>query len=215
VDGGNGADSILWGVASNGGSIFGGNGADTINYAGTNTIQGDAPTFNVVTLSGGAGTDLIKLGVVNSQGLGAGDEAATGPGLTQSNYYVVLSGVSGDTVRGLTGMTFTAGGSNTSVNWAGNAPTIYAASSNAFTGQLAAFGNTQDTNGGSIAVFSDGTDSVIGIYTGGAVSLFNRILVKGVDLTITTAVGAVVATATAFRFSLAANTGGGVNITFA
>jgi len=216
VDGGNGADSINWGVSSEGGSIFGGAGNDTIFYAGTNTIQGDPALFAVVTLSGGAGTDLIRLGVVNTQGLVVGQGTATGPGLTQSGYYAVLSGVSGDTVRALTGMTFTAGGSNTSVNWAGSAPSIYAASSNTFSNNAAGIGNTQDTNGGSIAVFSDGTDSVIGIMSGGgATSQWNRILVKGVDLTITTAVGGVVATATAFRFSIAANSGGGMNITFA
>jgi len=209
ISGGDGSDSIRVGQTTVAfGSIFGGAGNDTIRIAGTASTQISAGQTVISTIYGGAGTDLIIFSATASsltqQAISAGGTA----------YNAILSDVSGDTLRLLTGTNFgTANG--VSANWSfAGAPVVFVASSTIFTGKSTAFsagGSAQ----GSIGVFSDGTDSIIGIYGGGAGSAFNFFRINGIDLTITTVVGQNVALAASnFRFTVAANTGGGMNITF-
>ena len=208
VDGGNGADSIFVGLATAGsnyglGTISGGAGLDTINVGVTSVFA--AYTANG-TISGGEGVDLISVRLAAATaGVSVNSTAAI---------VAVISDVSKDTVRTLSGLNFTAGGGNTAANWVGLAPTMVATTGvGTFIGTGA--GGLAPFTAGSIGVFSDGTDSIIAIKQGDATSsAVSMILVKGVDLTITTATGSVTATATTFRFSVAANTGGGMNITF-
>jgi len=205
IDGGAGDDSIFLGSGARAaeaygiGSILGGAGNDTISVALTgysNAAQG--------TISGGAGTDLINFRMAAS--------SAAGSAVTNSSAVAaVISGVSGDTLRVLTQIAYSAGTTNTAANWVGLAPSMIIVSAATLLGS--ALGNT---TAGSIGVFSNGVDSIIGIKLGVQTeSGAAQILVKGVDLTISTGFGVVQATSTTFRFSVAANTGGGINITFA
>jgi len=205
IDGGNGADSIFLGSAGRAaeaygtGSILGGAGNDTINVAlsgYSNAAQG--------TISGGAGTDLINFRLANNTGAGM---AVT----NSSAVAAVISGVTGDTLRVLTQLAYSAGTTNTAANWVGLAPSMLIVSAATNLGSA-----LNPLTAGSIAVFSNGTDSIIGIKLGANTeSGAAQILVKGVDLTINTGFGQVQATTTTFRFSVAANTGGGININFA
>ena len=129
--------------------------------------------------------------------------------MSQAQVAAVISGVGGDTLRVLTSLSFSAG-NTTGANWQGNAGIIWVGST--ISAALAGVGDNY--TGGIVA--SDGTDSVIA-FTGAAnnnATVVSAVTVKGVDLTITTALGAVTSSTTAFRFSVAANSGGGVDITF-
>lgn len=209
IDGGNGADSIF--IAGSGGgygvgTISGGSGNDTI-FIGSGSLS--ASTFTALgTISGGNGVDRIQLAAITSNtatiaGVGTGS-------FTGSEYYAVISAPSGDTLRTFTSQGFSAGGGATAANWVGNAPTIFVGS----TVSAAASGAQLLTTGG-IGVWSDGNDSVIAINSGVAADQVSLIVAKGIDLTITTALGAVTLTGTTFRFNVAAVSGGGMDITFA
>ena len=207
VDGGDGADSINIFGADTTGNITGGAGLDTINWSGAATQQA---VTSLATITGGDGADVIVISD-NAATFTAGANAGAGTVISAGTFDALISGASGDKLVALTGTTFGTAQANWSV--AGN-PTVFVASSLAFDGFSAAFGGF--TGVGSVGVFSDGTDSVIGIYGGGAGTLFERIFIKGVDLTVTTiASGAATLTGTTFRFTIAAQTGGGMAITFA
>ena len=210
VDGGNGNDSIFIGgsAAAGGfgeGTIAGGKGDDTIVLGSLGMV--DRVASSMSTIYGGDGTDLISLQAITQATAGAVTPAT----VSQAQVAAVISGVSGDTLRVLTSLSFSAG-NTTGANWQGNAGVIWVGS----TISAALTGVGDNYTGGSIGVFSDGTDSVIA-FTGAAnnnATVISAVTVKGVDLTITTALGAVTSSTTAFRFSVAANSGGGVDITF-
>lgn len=210
VNGGNGLDSIriLDGGASNYGlgSILGGAGEDTIVVGNSAVVAGSLVT-QLGTINGGSGEDRIII---------SGASAIT---LTSANFgsmtgasNAVISYGAGDRILTMTGIAsnvFTA-----IAIWVTGNPTLVSLS--AVSGQSAVAVNAHSGQG-NIGVFSDGTDSMILISTsalGNAASTYQRIIVKGVDLQLTTTVGQAVAlTSTTFGLTVAANVGGGMEIT--
>ena len=156
IDGGNGADSIyingsggIYGV----GTIAGGAGNDTITMASQSLSA--AAAGGLGTIYGGAGNDLITLASFSQIASVSGGAASTA--LSATTFGAVIDIDAGDEIRTFTSTTFSAGAS-TAVNWAGGAGTIYVGSTisgvNAGLSALTA---------GSVGVYSNGTDTVIGI----------------------------------------------------
>ena len=206
IDGGNGADSIY---INGSGGIYGigtiaGGGNDTITMASQSLSA--AAAGGLGTIYGGAGNDLITLASFSQIASVSGGAASTA--LSATTFGAVIDIDAGDEIRTFTSTTFSAGAS-TAVNWAGGAGTIYVGSTisgiNAGLSALTA---------GSVGVYSNGTDTVIGIGNAATgASGVAQILIKGVDLVTTTAFGAVSMTSTAFGFSVSVNSGGGLDIT--
>ena len=155
VAGGNGNDSIFIGgsAAAGGfgeGTIAGGKGDDTIVLGSLGMV--DRVASSMSTIYGGDGTDLISLQAITQATAGAVTPAT----VSQAQVAAVISGVSGDTLRVLTSLSFSAG-NTTGANWQGNAGVIWVGS----TISAALTGVGDNYTGGSIGVFSDGTDSVL------------------------------------------------------
>jgi hypothetical protein len=211
IDGGAGADVIngnaiatsIYGL----GTITGGAGNDTLNIQNTSVVAGVLRT-GLGTLSGGAGTDLIKFSNSGTQLSGA-----IAAGGMSGNVLGIISGVTaGDRIRLFTGVgtaTFlTSGQTNWNTNGGGNATFIVLTAASAMDNM------SQGGTSYSLSVFSNGTDSIINLYGQEADSTYSRYYIAGKDLVTTTNTGAVTATSTNFSFSIAAVSGGGLDITF-
>lgn len=215
-NGGNGNDSISIkdGGASNYGlgSILGGAGDDTIRVSLSGNASGMLVS-QVGTINGGDGADRIILGATNSSIVT--DNATAFGGMTGS-FNAILNYGAGDTIVVLTQIasnTFTA-----IANWSTGNPTLVSltgAGAAAVSGDNAVTENAMSGQG-NIGVFSNGTDTMLLVKTSavGGDSMFQRILIKGADLQLTTVTGqAVSLAATSFGISIAAVTNGGMAIT--
>lgn len=208
IDAGNGFDSInLRGLATSNygnGTITGGAGNDTLSVSVTAVAVGAARSA-LGTITGGDGTDLIIIGATT-----AGLLVSANDTLMSGNANAVISGASGDTLRVFTSVATSNFGGAGNANWFNNtgaSPTFLVLT--AASGQASAAGTAYG-----LSVFSDGTDSIIQLYNSAAASTYSRYYIKGSDLVTTTSTGAVSASTTAFAFTVAANSGGGINIAF-
>ncbi len=202
IHGGNGADSItvFSGGALHRGSIFGGNANDTISV---NSAFGRVVT-NMTTVNGGAGADNIII-----DGVAAG--YLTGASRATTNAMAVVAYGAGDVISlastALTNQTANA-------NWMLGAASVWVATGSLFNTQV--FITSIQANGdGSVAAYSDGTDTYISYFA----NTGNQQVVKitGVDAVLTTRTKQqVTLSASNFGFTLTENNAGtstGLNIT--
>ena len=201
IHGGDGTDSIR--IASSGqlGSINGGAGNDTIRVREStdNTIA----NFSAITTpNGGDGTDTFAVGT------NLGTQTVAGVSFTQGHMVVAYG--AGDVID--LGTTL----ATTQSNWA--AGSMYAASGGTATiwSQIAtAAGAAGLTSVGDMVVWSDNTDSYLGIATtGNGQSAVFMIKITGKDLTTTTLTGATALKSSNFGFDVDYSTGAaGLKIT--
>jgi len=216
-DGGNGNDSISIsdGGATNygGGSILGGDGADTIRVSLSGNTTGVLVSA-LGTINGGAGADRIIVGTTASTMATAN---ASSLGTLTAGFNAIIQYGAGDTIvlnTQIASNTFTA-----IANWSTGNPTLVSmtGAAGAAVGGDNAVAKNAMSGQGNIGIFSDGTDSLILVKNtavGNAGSTYIRLLIKGVDLQLTTVTGqAVTLSQTTFGITVAAQSGGGMAIT--
>ena len=194
LNGGDGADTIQLGVNSTA-QILGGAGNDSIKL-----FSGAFDNLSALsTINGGAGTDTIWISTA------AGIAIGTAAVVSAYNLNAVYE--SGDKILlSDTANVFTAG------NWNGGGGQVLVLSANN-TANLggAAMTALNVTGGGNVAVFADENETTF--YISDGVTGFYAYRVQGADLVTTTAVGTVNFTSTSFNFTLAASATTGLTIT--
>ena len=212
INGGDGNDTItLAGSAADhlatAASIVGGAGNDTITVG--SALYGTTAIASVGTINGGAGSDLIII-KATSGALNAGSYSASNISALSAVGFVIAGAGSGDVIRIGANSTITG---DTQQNWAGGTPQVFVASSlsSMSAGVLANLAVT--ATAGSVAVFSDGTDTVISVTVGDQALSVYSVVLDGVDLVTTTLVGNVSLASSNFGFTVAAAGSEGLNIT--
>jgi len=213
--GGEGADTIYVVNNSGNGSINGGAGADSIYINGTGALVNEDNVTATHTINGGAGTDTINFAGNWSTLTAAGLILTTYSSISQvsQNLGSVVYG-SGDIIK-ISDTTLTV----SAADWAGAGGQIWVMSTLTAISAWQANANVTD---GSVAAYSDGTDSILLISPDASASQTIAITVLTADLVTTTSVGLVNNTTSNVGFTLAANTGtagaassGGLVITLA
>jgi Ca2+-binding RTX toxin-like protein len=185
IDGGDGADSIRVASSSNHGQINGGAGNDTITIQQSSDSNLAAPS-QLVTLNGGAGTDMFRVGT----NLDIVSALAT---VTALN--MVVDYGAGDVIN--LGTTL----ATTQSNWAAGG--VYNLSAAAAITAVATVAGSLDGIG-DVGVWSDGTDSFLAIQTLATATQSSLFIIKidGKDLTTTTLFGTHALKAANFGFEI-------------
>jgi hypothetical protein len=207
VLGGAGSDSIsLFTATILGGSINGGDGADSITLGASAIIGGGLS--QVVTLNGGAGTDVVRFNATS--GFLSGN-AAAGTFTQNSAIQAVVTYGAGDVIQVASTALTTSG-----ARWLGGGGQVNVVS--AFSGAGSNNAANSGMSGGSVTVGVNGGDTYFFIKSttgGGAGGSQNfAFVVENQDLVTTTSLGLVNNSVANFNFTLSAVTGTqGVQIT--
>ncbi|PWL22587.1 MAG: hypothetical protein DCO99_07510 [Synechococcus sp. XM-24] len=195
--GGAGNDSIYIGGSANQSSIDGGSGNDSIRFL--NAGQGAVSAVTAITIAGGSGSDSIYLGTMTK---GSQSSVSVALSATLAN----LSVGSGDTVA------FLSGSISSIANWLATDKIFVVSTLARF--DTAATGTNSGTSGkGSVAVYDNGADLLIGIRADQSATWTFLNVLGGDSLIKTTKFGIVGLSSTNFGFDIS-SVNNKMNITF-
>jgi Ca2+-binding RTX toxin-like protein len=203
--GGDGVDSVYIGGTGSG-SVNGGSGNDTINF----TISAaNFAASALSTINGGDGADRVLFGSFTAGGTDAGASTAGITLAAVKGNYAYVSGQS-DVIN------FNSTAATTASNWSFNNQ-VFVATGSTFSGLATAADQIVAgiTGVGSVFVYANGTDLVLGITSDVNASLYSITnIIGGAAAINTTATGRVTLNASNFDFTISGSTSSGITVTF-